>query len=207
MAAKGSNPNASCMACDDLYALVYHSPEIWIRADGSLPVSHPFDAHQKSGSAQCVLIYLQHREQMSEHRTLRGILQVAGCTVSYYLTINHIECDLLKWFSRFDSFARSLHSVIDIINIFVTDDRLYNAVIELPEKASFVSTVTTLVTSKHFDLIRSKLLLYQIIILPTLNEFISISTCDRQHKRSYFTGARNRTPNELQFWHHEAIFE
>lgn len=53
----------------------------------------------------------------------------------------------------------SLHSVIDIINIFVTDDRLYNAVIELPEKASFVSTVTTLVTSKHFELIRSKLIL------------------------------------------------
>lgn len=47
--------------------------------------------------------------------------------------------------------------MIDIVNAFVTDDRLYNALIELPEKANFVNAVTTLVTSNHLDLIRSEL--------------------------------------------------
>lgn len=78
---------------------------------------------------------------------------MAGCTVRPI----RFKFEILVIF-RFFPFIYSLHSVIDIINIFVTDDRLYNAVIELPEKASFVSTVTTLVTSKHFDLIRSKLI-------------------------------------------------
>lgn len=50
-----------------------------------------------------------------------------------------------------------LHSVIDVVNAFVTDERLHKAVVELAEKANFVSAITTLITSDRFDIIRSKI--------------------------------------------------
>ncbi|XP_004523945.1 ATP-binding cassette sub-family A member 13 [Ceratitis capitata] len=44
--------------------------------------------------------------------------------------------------------------IIDIVNIFVTDDRMFNAVIDLPEKANFINAVTAVVTGGHFNEIR-----------------------------------------------------
>ena len=46
--------------------------------------------------------------------------------------------------------------IIDIVQIFVADDRLFNAVIDLPEKANFIGAVTALMGSGHMDTIRSK---------------------------------------------------
>lgn len=46
--------------------------------------------------------------------------------------------------------------IIDIVQILINEDRMFNALVELPEKANFVSAVTTLVTNSHFDDIRSK---------------------------------------------------
>ncbi|KAH8273384.1 hypothetical protein KR018_006518 [Drosophila ironensis] len=50
-----------------------------------------------------------------------------------------------------------LHSVIDVVNAFVTDERLHNAVVELAEKANFVSAITTLITSDRLDIIRTNI--------------------------------------------------
>jgi len=49
--------------------------------------------------------------------------------------------------------------VIDVVNAFVTDERLHKAVVELAEKANFVSAITTLITSDRLDIIRSKYLI------------------------------------------------
>lgn len=56
--------------------------------------------------------------------------------------------------------------IIDIVQIFINEDRMFNALVELPEKANFISAVTTLVTNSHFDDIRSKY-----IFLITFLEF------------------------------------
>lgn len=50
----------------------------------------------------------------------------------------------------------SMKPIIDIVNIFVTDDRMFNAVIDLPEKANFINAVTAVVTGGHFNQIRRK---------------------------------------------------
>ncbi|XP_017150144.1 ATP-binding cassette sub-family A member 13 isoform X1 [Drosophila miranda] len=50
-----------------------------------------------------------------------------------------------------------LHSVIDVVNAFVTDDKLHTAVVELAEKANFVSAVTALITSDHLEIIRTNI--------------------------------------------------
>lgn len=50
----------------------------------------------------------------------------------------------------------SMKPIVDIVNIFVTDDRMFNAVIDLPEKANFINAVTAVVTGGHFNQIRRK---------------------------------------------------
>ncbi|KAL7744190.1 hypothetical protein ACLKA6_009163 [Drosophila palustris] len=83
--------------------------------------------------------------------------QVVPGAFSYICSIENkcLKTDPYEEYSKWQD--APLHSVIEIINIFVTDDKLYNAVIELPEKANFVSAVTTLVTSNHLDLISSNI--------------------------------------------------
>ncbi|EDW00485.1 ATP-binding cassette sub-family A member 13 [Drosophila grimshawi] len=83
--------------------------------------------------------------------------QVVPSSFSYICSIeNKCLCtDPYEEYSKWE--AAPLHNVIDVANVFVTDDRLYNAVLELPEKANFVGAVTTLVTSKYFDLIRNNI--------------------------------------------------
>lgn len=50
----------------------------------------------------------------------------------------------------------SLKPIIDIAQILINDDRMFQAITDLPEKANFISVVTTLVTNAHFDEIRSE---------------------------------------------------
>ncbi|XP_034475484.1 phospholipid-transporting ATPase ABCA1 [Drosophila innubila] len=83
--------------------------------------------------------------------------QVVPGAFSYICSIEN-KCLKTEPYEEYSKWKEApLHSVIEIINIFVTDDRLYNAVIELPEKANFISAVTALVTSNHLDLIRSNI--------------------------------------------------
>ncbi|XP_037937529.1 ATP-binding cassette sub-family A member 13 [Teleopsis dalmanni] len=44
--------------------------------------------------------------------------------------------------------------IIDIVQMFINDDNLYNAVIELPEKGNFLNTVIAIFTGGHLDAIR-----------------------------------------------------
>ncbi|XP_055915611.1 ATP-binding cassette sub-family A member 13 [Eupeodes corollae] len=45
--------------------------------------------------------------------------------------------------------------IIDIAQIFIKDDSLYNTLVDLPEKANFIAAVTSLVTNKNFNDIRN----------------------------------------------------
>ncbi|KAH8303941.1 hypothetical protein KR044_000407, partial [Drosophila immigrans] len=83
--------------------------------------------------------------------------QVVPSAFSYICSLENkcLKTEPYEEYSKWQ--AAPLHSVIEVINVFVTDDKLYNAVIELPEKANFVSAVTTLVTSSHFNIISSNI--------------------------------------------------
>uniref|UniRef100_A0A1B0AMS1 ABC transporter domain-containing protein n=1 Tax=Glossina palpalis gambiensis TaxID=67801 RepID=A0A1B0AMS1_9MUSC len=48
-----------------------------------------------------------------------------------------------------------LKPIFDIAQILINDDRMFQAITDLPEKANFISVVTTLVTNAHFDEIRN----------------------------------------------------
>ncbi|EDW65647.2 LOW QUALITY PROTEIN: uncharacterized protein Dvir_GJ19374 [Drosophila virilis] len=112
-----------------------------------------------------ILLYLIRLKYGSEQvdacqfptRLLPTKNQVVPSAFSYICSIENkcLKTDPYEEYSKWQ--GAPLHSVIDIVNVFVTDDRLYNAVIELPEKANFVNAVTTLVTSNHLDLIRSNI--------------------------------------------------
>ncbi|XP_067640945.1 glucosylceramide transporter ABCA12 [Eurosta solidaginis] len=62
--------------------------------------------------------------------------------------------------------------IIDIVNIFVTDDRMFNAVIDLPEKANFINAVTAVVTGGHFSEIRESVSSV-ISLVPQVEEFLN----------------------------------
>lgn len=62
--------------------------------------------------------------------------------------------------------------IVDIVNIFVTDDRMFNAVIDLPVKANFINAVTAVVTGGHFDQIRQSVS-NVIDLVPQVEEFLN----------------------------------
>ncbi|XP_017472592.1 PREDICTED: ATP-binding cassette sub-family A member 13 [Rhagoletis zephyria] len=62
--------------------------------------------------------------------------------------------------------------IIDIVNIFVTDDRMFDAVIDLPEKANFINAVTAVVTGGHFNEIRQSI--GDVIgVVPQVEDFLN----------------------------------
>ncbi|XP_011187899.2 ATP-binding cassette sub-family A member 13 [Zeugodacus cucurbitae] len=62
--------------------------------------------------------------------------------------------------------------IVDIVNIFVTDDRMFNAVIDLPEKANFINAVTAVVTGGHFNQIRQSVG-NVINLVPQVEDFLN----------------------------------
>ncbi|XP_039958273.1 ATP-binding cassette sub-family A member 13 [Bactrocera tryoni] len=62
--------------------------------------------------------------------------------------------------------------IVDIVNIFVTDDRMFNAVIDLPEKANFINAVTAVVTGGHFNQIRQSVGSV-INLVPQVEDFLN----------------------------------
>ncbi|XP_060662090.1 phospholipid-transporting ATPase ABCA1 [Drosophila nasuta] len=100
--------------------------------------------------------------------------QVVPSAFSYICSLEN-KCLKTEPYEEYSKWQEApLHSVIEVINVFVTDDRLYNAVIELPEKANFVSAVTTLVTSSHFDIISSNI--SQIVsLVPRIERLMNYS--------------------------------
>lgn len=86
----------------------------------------------------------------------------------------HVNCcnEILNF-----SFFVSVKPIIDVVQILINDDGLFNVLVNLPEKANFIGTVTTLVTNSHFNEIRGKWLwlvfIYLILIAFNLKvEFI-----------------------------------
>ncbi|XP_017869201.1 PREDICTED: ATP-binding cassette sub-family A member 13 isoform X2 [Drosophila arizonae] len=129
-----------------------------------------------------MLIYLIRLKYGSEQmdacqfptRLLPTKNQVVPSAFSYICSIENkcLNTEPYEEYSKWQ--AAPLHSVIDIVNVFVTDDRLYNAIIELPEKANFVSAVTTLITSSHLNVIRSNI--SQIVsLVPEIERLMNYS--------------------------------
>ncbi|XP_017085754.1 ATP-binding cassette sub-family A member 12 isoform X1 [Drosophila eugracilis] len=83
--------------------------------------------------------------------------QVVPAAFSYICSIEN-RCQPSHPYEEYSHWKEApLHSVIDVVNAFVTDDRLHKAVVELAEKANFVSAITTLITSDRLDIIRSNI--------------------------------------------------
>ncbi|XP_016988642.1 ATP-binding cassette sub-family A member 13 isoform X2 [Drosophila rhopaloa] len=83
--------------------------------------------------------------------------QVVPAAFSYICSIEN-RCQPAQPYEEYSHWKEApLHSVIDVVNAFVTDERLHKAVVELAEKANFVSAITTLITSDRLDIIRSNI--------------------------------------------------
>ncbi|KMZ10890.1 glucosylceramide transporter ABCA12 isoform X1 [Drosophila simulans] len=83
--------------------------------------------------------------------------QVVPAAFSYICSIEN-RCQPAHPYEEYSHWKEApLHSVIDVVNAFVTDERLHKAVVELAEKANFVSAITTLITSDRLDIIRSNI--------------------------------------------------
>ncbi|XP_020818664.1 ATP-binding cassette sub-family A member 12 isoform X1 [Drosophila serrata] len=83
--------------------------------------------------------------------------QVVPAAFSYICSIEN-RCQKAQPYEEYSRWKEApLHSVIDVVNAFVTDERLLKAVVELADKANFVSAITTLITSDRLDIIRSNI--------------------------------------------------
>ncbi|XP_017056200.1 ATP-binding cassette sub-family A member 13 isoform X2 [Drosophila ficusphila] len=83
--------------------------------------------------------------------------QVVPAAFSYICSIEN-RCQKAHPYEEYSDWEEApLHAVIDVVNAFVTDERLHKAVVELAEKANFVSAITTLITSDRLDIIRSNI--------------------------------------------------
>ncbi|KAH8238507.1 hypothetical protein KR032_007769 [Drosophila birchii] len=83
--------------------------------------------------------------------------QVVPAAFSYICSIEN-RCQQAQPYEEYSRWKEApLHSVIDVVNAFVTDERLHKAVVELADKANFVSAITTLITSDRLDIIRSNI--------------------------------------------------
>ncbi|XP_033150502.1 phospholipid-transporting ATPase ABCA1 [Drosophila busckii] len=76
---------------------------------------------------------------------------------SYICSLEN-KCQAAEPYEEYSKWLNApLHAVIDVVNVLVTDDQLFEVLVDLPEKVNFVTAVTTLVTSKHFDLIQKNI--------------------------------------------------
>ncbi|KAH8301484.1 hypothetical protein KR059_004274 [Drosophila kikkawai] len=83
--------------------------------------------------------------------------QVVPAAFSYICSIEN-RCQRAQPYEEYSRWKEApLHSVIDVVNAFVTDEQLHKAVVELADKANFVSAITTLITSDRLDIIRSNI--------------------------------------------------
>ncbi|KAH8272412.1 hypothetical protein KR026_006078 [Drosophila bipectinata] len=83
--------------------------------------------------------------------------QVVPAAFSYICSLEN-RCKPSEPYEEYSKWKEApLHSVIEVINAFVTDERLLKAVVELAEKGNFVSAITTLITSDRLDIIRSNI--------------------------------------------------
>ncbi|XP_017021593.1 glucosylceramide transporter ABCA12 isoform X1 [Drosophila kikkawai] len=83
--------------------------------------------------------------------------QVVPAAFSYICSIEN-RCQRAQPYEEYSRWKEApLHSVIDVVNAFVTDEQLRKAVVELADKANFVSAITTLITSDRLDIIRSNI--------------------------------------------------
>ena len=90
--------------------------------------------------------------------------------------------------------------IIDIVQVLINEDRMFNALVELPEKANFISAVTTLVTNSHFDDIRSKFCFFtKRFLFSPLNVSLIESSSNRKCGKSCSPGARSRESFKWQF--------
>ncbi|XP_022208657.2 ATP-binding cassette sub-family A member 13 [Drosophila obscura] len=83
--------------------------------------------------------------------------QMVPSAFSYICSIEN-KCQPAEPYEEYSRWKGApLHSVIDVVNAFVTDDKLHAAIVELAEKANFVSAVTALITSDHLEIIRTNI--------------------------------------------------
>uniref|UniRef100_A0A1A9WA06 ABC transporter domain-containing protein n=1 Tax=Glossina brevipalpis TaxID=37001 RepID=A0A1A9WA06_9MUSC len=88
------------------------------------------------------------RQLPTTHNTLPGFL-------TYICSLEN-RCSDTKDYEEYMKLEKApLKPIVDIAQILINDDHMFQAIIDLPEKANFISVVTTLVTNSHFDEIRS----------------------------------------------------
>lgn len=62
-----------------------------------------------------------------------------------------------KQFSIFDlNLCFSITPVVNIIQTFLNEDKLYNAVVDLPTSANFLGTITSIASHPMFNVLESE---------------------------------------------------
>ncbi|XP_059222779.1 ATP-binding cassette sub-family A member 13 [Stomoxys calcitrans] len=90
------------------------------------------------------------RQLPTARQTLPGML-------SYICTLEN-KCKSTDTYDEYEFLPKSpVKPVVDVVQILINDDGLFKILVELPEKANFISAVTTLVTNSHFGEIRENI--------------------------------------------------
>ncbi|XP_073830918.1 lipid droplet defective [Musca autumnalis] len=90
------------------------------------------------------------RQLPTARNTLPGML-------SYICTIEN-KCKSTDVYDEYEYMDNApLKPIVDVVQIVINDDGMFNALIELPEKANFINAVTSIVTNSHFNEIRANI--------------------------------------------------
>ncbi|XP_061396675.1 glucosylceramide transporter ABCA12 [Musca vetustissima] len=90
------------------------------------------------------------RQLPTARNTLPGML-------SYICTIEN-NCKSTDVYDEYEYMDKApLKPIVDVVQIVINDDGMFNALIELPEKATFINAVTAIVTNSHFNEIRTNI--------------------------------------------------
>ncbi|XP_058985855.1 ATP-binding cassette sub-family A member 13-like [Musca domestica] len=90
------------------------------------------------------------RQLPTARNTLPGML-------SYICTIEN-NCKSTDVYDEYEYLDKApLKPIIDVVQIVINDDGMFNALIELPDKANFINAVTAIVTNAHFSEIRTNI--------------------------------------------------
>ncbi|XP_030379896.1 uncharacterized protein LOC115628069 isoform X2 [Scaptodrosophila lebanonensis] len=129
-----------------------------------------------------MLLYIIRLKYGSEHveecqfptRLLPTKNQVVPSAFSYICSLEN-KCLSTREYEEYSLWKDApLNPAIDIINILVTDERLYKALVDLPEKANFISAVTAFITSDHLDSIRGNVSA-MIALVPRIEKMMNYS--------------------------------
>lgn len=152
---------------------------IWCRW---MPISDPRIAVQNVFTAILSILHLHNRKCLYEHTKLFGNIGFWNGTVSLKY-IEHCVHDSCIYYTyelwalwtghkiRYSIFhlCFSITPVVNIIQTFLNEDKLYNAVVDLPTSANFLGTITSIATHPMFNVLEGEYRFFSRTITHNIN--------------------------------------